>query len=345
MTGFVAVVYAAASAGGEVSRGGLALALLAGSHRHRAIRDRLAAHATAGTALGAEHGDRPLGPRRDRGRAHRQRRRRSPAGLRRRPRPGVLRGAARHPRDHAHRPPRRPLITWGAMLASIDGAIGPAEEARIPVSDEGLLRGDGAFEVMRLYQGRPFALEDHLARLARTCAGLRLELDLDTWRTEITALLERSGPDRGPAAARADPRRPPDRPDRAAAAPQGDRSRRNDPLRAQPRPGRPQDAVLRRQHARDPPGEGGRLRRSAARLPARPRAGGTDVVVLLGPRRPAAARRRWRTGSSARSPASGSWPRRTRPRRSARSTTCRPRRRRSSPRPCAWCSRSPPSTS
>ena len=65
------------------------------------------------------------------------------------------------------------------MLASVDGAIGPAEEARIPVSDEGLLRGDGAFEVMRLYQGRPFALEEHLARLARTCAGLRLELDLD----------------------------------------------------------------------------------------------------------------------------------------------------------------------
>src|SRR4051812_49825019 len=80
------------------------------------------------------------------------------------------------------------------MLASVDGAIGPAEEARIPVSDEGLLRGDGAFEVMRLYQGRPFAFEEHLARLARTCAGLRLELNLDTWREEIAALLERNGP-------------------------------------------------------------------------------------------------------------------------------------------------------
>ena len=68
------------------------------------------------------------------------------------------------------------------MLASVDGAIGPADEARIPVTDEGLLRGDGAFEVMRLYSGRPFALEDHLARLARTCAGLRLELDLDALR-------------------------------------------------------------------------------------------------------------------------------------------------------------------
>ena len=61
------------------------------------------------------------------------------------------------------------------QLASVDGAIGPAEEARIPVTDDGLLRGDGAFEVMRLYSGRPFALEDHLARpgalLCRAAAG------------------------------------------------------------------------------------------------------------------------------------------------------------------------------
>src|ERR1700754_2048645 len=80
------------------------------------------------------------------------------------------------------------------MLASVDGAIGPAEEARIPISDEGLLRGDGAFEVMRLYQGRPFAFKEHLERLAHTCAGLRLELDLDLWRAEIAALLEANGP-------------------------------------------------------------------------------------------------------------------------------------------------------
>ena len=52
------------------------------------------------------------------------------------------------------------------MLASVDGAIGPADAARIPVTDEGLLRGDGAFEATRLYGGRPFALEEHLARLS-----------------------------------------------------------------------------------------------------------------------------------------------------------------------------------
>jgi branched-chain amino acid aminotransferase len=79
------------------------------------------------------------------------------------------------------------------MLASVDGVVGPAEEARIPVTDEGLTRGDGAFEVMRLYGGRPFALEDHLTRLDHTCAGLRLEYDRDAVRAESVALLERSG--------------------------------------------------------------------------------------------------------------------------------------------------------
>ena len=79
------------------------------------------------------------------------------------------------------------------MLASVDGAIGPAEEARIPVTDEGLLRGDGAFEALRLYGGRPFALDDHLARLRRSCAGLRLEPDFEALRAEIGALLEAAG--------------------------------------------------------------------------------------------------------------------------------------------------------
>jgi branched-chain amino acid aminotransferase len=80
------------------------------------------------------------------------------------------------------------------MLASLDGAIGPAEEARIPVTDEGLTRGDGAFEVMRLYGGRPFALADHLARLDRTCEGLRLPYDATALHAEIDALLEAAGP-------------------------------------------------------------------------------------------------------------------------------------------------------
>ena len=51
-------------------------------------------------------------------------------------------------------------------LACIDGHVVPAEQATIPATDEGLLRGDGVFEVLRLYDGRPFALDDHLERMA-----------------------------------------------------------------------------------------------------------------------------------------------------------------------------------
>ena len=74
-------------------------------------------------------------------------------------------------------------------LASVDGAIGPVEEARIPVADDGLLRGDGGFEVVRVYGGVPYAWDEHLARLGRTCAGLRLPADLDAVRAEAEALL------------------------------------------------------------------------------------------------------------------------------------------------------------
>ena len=78
-------------------------------------------------------------------------------------------------------------------LASVDGAISPRAEARVPVTDDGLLRGDGAFEVLRLYGGRPFALEDHLERLERTCAGIRLPVDLGVVGAEVAALLEAAG--------------------------------------------------------------------------------------------------------------------------------------------------------
>ena len=64
--------------------------------------------------------------------------------------------------------------TTTAELACVDGRTLSAEEATIPATDEGLLRGDGAFEVIRVYDGRPFALADHLDRLERSAANLRL---------------------------------------------------------------------------------------------------------------------------------------------------------------------------
>ena len=56
----------------------------------------------------------------------------------------------------------------------LDGCVYPAEEARISPLDHGFLVGDGVFETLRVYGGRPFATRRHLERLERSAAGIRL---------------------------------------------------------------------------------------------------------------------------------------------------------------------------
>jgi branched-chain amino acid aminotransferase len=72
--------------------------------------------------------------------------------------------------------------TTTAELGSLDGRLAPVDQLSIPVTDEGLLRGDGIFEVIRVYDGTPFALRDHLDRLERSGANLRLP---KTFRAEL----------------------------------------------------------------------------------------------------------------------------------------------------------------
>jgi branched-chain amino acid aminotransferase len=79
-------------------------------------------------------------------------------------------------------------------LASIDGRIRRAGEATISVLDDGLLRGDGVFEFVRCYLGRPFTLRDHLDRMERSCALIRLECPRRQLETEVAALMEALGP-------------------------------------------------------------------------------------------------------------------------------------------------------
>lgn len=59
-------------------------------------------------------------------------------------------------------------------LACLDGVIAPADETRLSVTDDGLLRGDGVFEVVRVYGGHPLLLADHLDRMARSASNIRL---------------------------------------------------------------------------------------------------------------------------------------------------------------------------
>jgi branched-chain amino acid aminotransferase len=82
---------------------------------------------------------------------------------------------------------------FSGSLASVDGAITLASEAKIPATDQGLLRGDGAFEVIRVYDGRPYAFEQHLQRLERSALNLRLPLDLEAVRADANRLLAHAG--------------------------------------------------------------------------------------------------------------------------------------------------------
>lgn len=89
------------------------------------------------------------------------------------------------------------MPTFSASLASLDGEIMLASAARIPATDEGLLRGDGAFEVIRVYDAGPFALDEHLQRLERSASNLRLPVDVEAVRADAYRLLAHagSGPD------------------------------------------------------------------------------------------------------------------------------------------------------
>ncbi len=62
------------------------------------------------------------------------------------------------------------------MRVSIDGHLVSGSEARIPVTDHGLLYGDGVFEGIRIAGRRLFRLDDHLARLRTGAAAIGLEL-------------------------------------------------------------------------------------------------------------------------------------------------------------------------
>jgi branched-chain amino acid aminotransferase len=76
-------------------------------------------------------------------------------------------------------------------LVSLDGKIVSSEDARVSVFDRGFLYGDSVFEALRTYGGVPFALREHLERLARSAerALITMPVSLDVFRAEIGAVL------------------------------------------------------------------------------------------------------------------------------------------------------------
>lgn len=63
------------------------------------------------------------------------------------------------------------------MKVWIDGAIVDGKEARVPVTDHGLLYGDGVFDAMRAYDRKVFRLNDHMARLMTALKAIHLKVE------------------------------------------------------------------------------------------------------------------------------------------------------------------------
>jgi D-alanine transaminase len=54
----------------------------------------------------------------------------------------------------------------------------PREEAHIDIEDRGYQFGDGVYEVIRVYHGKPFYLQEHLQRLWRSANAIQLKLSV-----------------------------------------------------------------------------------------------------------------------------------------------------------------------
>jgi len=77
-------------------------------------------------------------------------------------------------------------------MFSVDGELLEPGKAFLPLPDDGLLRGDGVFEVVRVYGNRPFALDLHLERMGRSAAAIELPLALDELAADVGRLLAAS---------------------------------------------------------------------------------------------------------------------------------------------------------
>ena len=77
----------------------------------------------------------------------------------------------------------------------LNGEYLPLAEARVSPFDRAFLFGDAVYEVVPVYASRPFRLREHLDRLARSLAGIRMDPPLThaDWDGILKTLIERNG--------------------------------------------------------------------------------------------------------------------------------------------------------
>jgi D-alanine transaminase len=77
-------------------------------------------------------------------------------------------------------------------LVYLNGEFLPLDQAKISVLDRGFLFGDGVYEVIPVYGGRPLRLGEHLRRLENSLAGIRMEppLGAEQWEAIFQRLIQ-----------------------------------------------------------------------------------------------------------------------------------------------------------
>ncbi len=80
-------------------------------------------------------------------------------------------------------------------ICHLNGVYLPLAEARVSPLDRAFLFADAVYEVIPVYGGRPFRLREHLDRLTRSLAGIRMAPPLShgEWAAVCAALIERNG--------------------------------------------------------------------------------------------------------------------------------------------------------
>ena len=80
-------------------------------------------------------------------------------------------------------------------VAFLNGSFAPLDSVCISPLDRGFLFGDGVYEVIPCYRGKLFRLEQHLDRLERSLAAIRIEnpYSKDAWMSLFSELLENNG--------------------------------------------------------------------------------------------------------------------------------------------------------
>src|SRR5436309_15115535 len=66
-------------------------------------------------------------------------------------------------------------MTGPPALANVNGELMLLAEAKVPALDRGFLFGDAVYEVLRVYQGRPWLADEHFERLARSLQAIRIQ--------------------------------------------------------------------------------------------------------------------------------------------------------------------------